>query len=116
MTVCDVYKEIHEDYAEVFSRIDNDEWIGKYLKKFVTADYMEELENSVRDQDWARVFRNAHSMKGMTMNLGLGELQTVSSELCELVRYGAPSHNVTDLTERIRTEFDKVREAVLKLD
>lgn len=116
MTVKELYETLGEDYNEVFSRIGNDKWIEKYLKKFTAEDYVAELVTAIKDQQWEALFKSSHSLKGLALNLGLGKLAETSTKLCETVRHGAPSIDVTPLFEETEKEYKAAIEQILKLD
>lgn len=97
MTVQELYVNLGEDYNEIYERIGNDKWIVKYLKKFIIEDYVNDLKTAIVDEQWEDLFKASHSLKGLALNLGLSKLANASTALCETVRSGAPTTDVTPL-------------------
>ena len=116
MTVQEVYKELNENYGEVFYRIGNDKWIEKYLKKFANRDYLAEIKNSVLAENWEELFKAAHTLKGLALNLGFSRLSVESDRLCECVRNGAPTLDIKPMYDATEREYKLALESVLKLD
>lgn len=114
MQVREFYKDLGEDFEEVFERIGNEQWIEKYLKKFATEAYHKKLDEAIAEQSWSEAFKMAHSIKGLAMNLGLSRLAKLSSELCEPMRAGAPTIDIAPLHEVVDAEYDRVTEAMSK--
>lgn len=114
MIVRTFYDSIGENYDEVFDRIGNDKWIEKYLRKFITEDYFAALEELIIKSEWEEAFKAAHSLKGLALNLGLSQLAASSSKLCETVRHGAPTEDISSYVACVAADYSaatsKIRE------
>lgn len=116
MTVKEFYEKVGEDYNEVFERIGNEAWMVKYLRKFSSDGSYENLNNAFKDSDWNQVFRTSHSMKGIAVNLGLIKLAEVSSELCETVRNGAPTVDISGMVKNVNAEYQRILAQIFQID
>lgn len=97
MNLVDFYGIIGGDYESLIKRLAKEESIKKYLKRFCNdAEYMGMIDG-FEEQDWEKVFKCSHSLKGVCANLELTKLQQAVSDICESVRHGAPEQDITDL-------------------
>lgn len=115
MTVKEIYEALDESYEEVYSRLDNDEWIAKYLKKFKDGDYKMIMNRALNEGDWVEGFKMAHSIKGLALNLGLSRLAKCSVDLSDALRDGAPKIDITGMLLSLNHEYDRVIEEISKL-
>ena len=115
MTAKDVYANLGEDYDEVLSRLMSEERITKYLKKFVVEDYTTKMKESIASKNWEEAFRIAHSLKGMGMNMGTAKLYNSCETLCDALRTGEPTVDITDMVSLVSAEYAKIVEQVALL-
>ena len=66
--------------------MNNEELYVRFLKKFLADPNMEALKESIAGQDYENAFKQAHTLKGVTGNLGLTTLYLPLSELVECLR------------------------------
>lgn len=87
MTVREFYKDINGDYDGTLARMLKEDRIIKFLGRFYQDhnDY-ENMLTGLDSGDWELAFRSSHNLKGMALNLGLGQLATDSSAFCEILR------------------------------
>lgn len=105
MIIREFYEAIDSDYREVLNRLCKDERIEKYLLKFVSANNMDDFEKAYEAKDYKEAFRVVHSMKGMSLNLGLSKLCEQSSEVCEELREGSPKEDISRKIEKLRETY-----------
>lgn len=86
MTIQQFYGIVGGDADEVLSRLMNEALAKKFLMKFIDDPNYEMLVNAVEGGDWETAFRAAHTIKGLCLTLGLGNLAKSSSALTELLR------------------------------
>lgn len=86
MTIQDLYSALQGDYNEVMSRIGDEKYVAKYLKKFTETDYSAPLREAAEAKNWEEVFKSSHNIKGLALNLGMSVMNDISSDLCELLR------------------------------
>lgn len=115
MTLEECYAAMGGDYKGVMARLMKEERIIRFLGKFKDDDMLEPLETSMEKKAWEELFRAAHNLKGVCQNLGIARLADSSSELCELVRNGEPSVDVTPYMEQIRKDYAQTIEALTQI-
>jgi HPt (histidine-containing phosphotransfer) domain-containing protein len=108
MTVQECYDMMQGDYEGVSERLLKDERIEKFLRKFLADKDYEELMSSLAEKDYETAFRASHSLKGLSLNLGLTGLQKASETLCEELRGGEPSVDITPMRDAVEEEYQKV--------
>ncbi len=74
------------DFGDVMNRLGNTEMIEKFVKKFALDDSFERLEKGLCENDVKEAFRAAHTLKGICLNLGFGNLYKPVYEITELLR------------------------------
>lgn len=115
MTVQEFYKSISGDYEGVSMRLVKDDRILKYLKRFRDSDDYQNMIKGLEEKDYEIVFRMSHNLKGMSLNLGLTDLQKTSDALCEATRHGKPDINIEPLVEAVKESYRKTLDAVNRL-
>ena len=88
MTLQECYEKIGGDYAEVSARLAYDERIAKYVVKFLEDPTYQMLCEAKKAGDDKGVFFAIHTLKGVSQNLGFGNLYTASHAMTEAVRGG----------------------------
>ena len=105
MTIKDFFNAVGGSYEEALGRLMDEKRILKYLKKFTqTADY-ENMLNAIAAEDWELAFRSSHNLKGMALNLSLGKLAVSSSALCETMRHGKPTEDISGLMKEVAADY-----------
>ena len=115
MTVKECYEMMGENYEEVISRLMSDERVAKYLHKFADANDIEKLETTLEEKDWETAFRNAHNLKGLSLNLGFDKLRQSSDILCEALRGGEPAEDIAPMLAKVREDYENVVSAISQL-
>lgn len=64
----------------------NEALYEKFLKKFLGNSNYGALEESIQAQNYEEAFKCAHTLKGVSANLGLDPISRASSDLTEEVR------------------------------
>lgn len=88
MNLRECYEELGGSYEEAVGRMLSDSLIRKFLWKFPEDETFETLKKGFYAHDDAGAFEAAHTLKGVTLNLGLGDLARSSSALTEALRGG----------------------------
>lgn len=115
MTLNDFYTGIGETMDEVLSRLRMESRIFKYLGLFLKDPSFEELNTAFEQKDAVSAFRAAHTMKGVSANLGLNKLMSTSSDLTEDLRPGAFTENSEALFAKVREAYTLAAEGIRKL-
>ncbi len=116
MDLHEFYKAVDGSYDEVMGRLAKEDRIKKYVKMFESAEDYKEMLAALAEQRYEDAFRSVHNLKGVSLNLGLGCLQSVSSELCEQLRHGAPSCDITAMVDAVSAAYEKVIANIQNLD
>ncbi|MGM9603471.1 MAG: Hpt domain-containing protein [Faecousia sp.] len=86
MTIEECYQRMGGDYAQVLHRLPSADLVKKFIAKFLEDGSFAELEVAMERGSRAEAFRAAHTLKGVSANLGLERLRRSASELTELLR------------------------------
>lgn len=86
MELKEFYDKCNGNYQTAMQRFLSEDRIKKYLRLFLQDDSYTGLLASIDKKDFASAFRYSHNLKGVSSNLNLDGLFSVSSELCEYLR------------------------------
>lgn len=116
MNATEVYATLHENYDEVLARLVSDERITKYLKKFIAEDYSKHMNDALATDDYEEAFRMVHSLKGMGMNMGFKKFYNKCDGLCEALRNGKPTIDISDMVSDVNTSYKDIVDVISMLD
>ncbi len=86
----EAYSKIGADYEDVLHRLmDSDAMVARFAGKFLDDPSMGQLNDALAAGDVQAAFRAAHTLKGVTQNLGLSNIYKPASELTEVLRAGS---------------------------
>ena len=114
MTVKECYEKINGDYEGVFSRFRGDARIQKFAIKFLNDGSFDSLTKTLEARDYAEAFRAAHTLKGVSQNLGFTGLYQISETVTEMLR-NHPEDYTPDMLDKVREEYDKTYAAIKEL-
>lgn len=107
MTIEETYKEIGGNYADVFSRLMKETFVVKFALMYLKDASFDNLMKAVESGDIREEFQAAHSLKGVSANLGFESLRKAASDLTEQLRpQNAPADKT--LVEAVKTAHEKV--------
>lgn len=106
MTFQDYYKEIG-DYEDVLTRLMNEKLIRKYVCKFLDDSSYRDLVQALSQNNYPDAFRFAHTLKGVSRNLGLTKVFELSNEITEILRDEQP-HDVSNKMAELTKEYEHV--------
>ena len=86
MTIEECYSIMGGDWDGIKRRLGNDALIAKLSLKFLSSKEYSEIGDAINNRDWEKAFLNAHTLKGVALNLGYNELAKAASALTELLR------------------------------
>lgn len=87
MTIKDLYEKIGGKYEDVLGRLMKDSLIEKFVVMYAKDSTYDNLIAAINAGDISEQFRAAHSLKGISANLGFEELRKAASELTEQLRF-----------------------------
>lgn len=79
----------------------------KFLKKFMDNSNYSGLAESIQAKDYEEAFKCAHTLKGVSANLGLDPIYKAASELTEEVRGKANDEVNSERVQEIWQELQK---------
>lgn len=86
----DFRRQLEENGADVDMTLKrfmgNEAIYMKFIMKFLDDKSYGNIKESLGKCDYEEVFKSAHTLKGVTANLGLDPITSVSSQMCELLR------------------------------
>lgn len=88
MTIQECYQQLGGDFLEVKKRLPSVNLVKKFITKFLDDSSFSELCLAMEEGNREKAFHAAHTLKGVSANLGLNRLLST----------------VTLLTEQLRTE------------
>ncbi|MCF0261163.1 MAG: Hpt domain-containing protein [Erysipelotrichaceae bacterium] len=88
MTIEQCYELLGGSYAAVLQRLMKKERVEKFLLRIPSDPSFEQLQSSFEAKDWQNAFMAAHTLKGISANMGLGDLHEAADKLTESLRHG----------------------------
>ncbi len=106
MTLRECYEQLQGDYDGTLGRLCSEKLVERFALKFLTDDSFALLEESMNIGNYSEAFRAAHTLKGVSLNLGFTKLYEVSSEITEALRGGEQPQNEA-LLGKVRDEYQR---------
>lgn len=114
MTLQECYEKLNGDLEGTLGRLCSEKLVEKFALKFLADDSFNLLEESLAVGNYNDAFRAAHTLKGVSINLGFTELFKVSDELTEALRDGGqPADNA--LFEKVKQEYHRTIDLLQEL-
>ena len=114
MTIQECYQKLGGDYAQVEKRLPGIHLIRRFIAKFLDDGSYPELCRAMEQGQTEEAFRAAHTLKGVSANLGFDRLTASSGELTELLRGrtdGIPTEAVP-LLDMVRQDYELTVDAI----
>ena len=114
MTIQECYQVLGGDYAQVEKRLPGIHLIRRFIAKFLDDGSYPELCRAMEQGQTEEAFRAAHTLKGVSANLGFDRLTASSGELTELLRGrtdGIPTEAVP-LLDMVRQDYELTADAM----
>lgn len=108
MTLNDFFANIGESLDNVMTRIKKEERIVRYLGLFLQDTSFGELEAAFANNDAQTAFRAAHTLKGVSSNLGFDKLSAASSILTEDLRPLSFTDKSKGLYDEVKAIYDNI--------
>lgn len=108
MNLRECYEKMEADYESTLGRLIKEDRIRKYVLCFIDTDECKDIKQYAEAKDWEAVFRVAHTIKGVSMNLGFTKLEKSSSILCDELRgikSGSEKTGTEDLIEKLKSDY-----------
>ena len=114
MTIQECYQKLGGDYAQVEKRLPGIHLIRRFIAKFLDDGSYPELCRAMEQGQTEEAFRAAHTLKGVSANLGFDRLTASSGELTELLRGrtdGIPTEAVP-LLDMVRQDYELTADTI----
>lgn len=115
MSVKELYEIIGGDYNDVLSRLPNDAFIIRFLKKYSATDEFNKMIEAYESKNYPALFEVSHTLKGMSANMSLTRIYKNVSEICESVRNGNPIIDLEPLINQAKEDQALLLDLVSKL-
>lgn len=116
----DCYDSFGGSYEAVRQRMPKDEIIKKFVLKFLDEPSYGNLSRALKNEDYGSAFLEAHSLKGVSANLGFERLGESSGVITELLRNKEESEidreECMKAFEQVSKDYQEVIEAIKQLD
>ena len=116
MRIEDCYAAMGGDYLEVLNRFGKAERVRRFLLKFPKDQSFSQLGAALEVQDGSEAYRMAHSLKGISANLGLLNLYESVRVLSDTLRDRGIDDRTQALFEQAKADYDAVIDHIEKLD
>ena len=117
MKLNEFYMAVDGNYEDAMARLQNEMFVGKFLRMLPHDGSMMLLEKAMADGRANDAFRAVHTLKGIALNLSLTKLAAACSQLTEALR-GADTipQQARELLIPGRQEYARIRAALEELD
>ena len=114
MTIRECYQKLGGEFAQVEKRLPSVSLVRKFIIKFLDDDSFSMLCHAMQNGQREEAFRAAHTLKGVSANLGFDRLQAAVGELTELLRpeTGNIPEGAAPLLEAVRREYELTAGAI----
>lgn len=103
-----LFEEYGADYDSTMERfMGNESLYLKFLDMLFQDNNLQRLQRAVADGDMADAFEAAHTLKGVTGNMGLAPLYQAVCEIVEPLRKKEARSDYQQMYDIIETEFQK---------
>lgn len=108
MTLEECYNRIGGDYFNALTRLGNEKRLERFLALFLQDKSFQSLGNALIDGKAEDAYRFAHSLKGVSMTLGLSRLSNSAASLTESLRTSEADTTVTNLYDNVVKDYQCV--------
>ena len=109
MTIQQCYEAIGSPYEEVFQRLRSEQLIGKFMVKFLDDPSFWSLLTAMESGDKKAAVLAAHTLKGVSQNLGFIDLYEASAKLTEALR---KEEDAAKLLDAVKAAYEKTVSAI----
>ncbi len=117
MTLRECYALMGADYEGVIGRLLTEERLMKFLRMLLKNNSFANLKDALEQQNYDNAFLEAHTLKGIALNLGLTRLASASDALTEALRPRQASEEIAPLfaaLEPLYLEMERLVGALLE--
>lgn len=113
----EILEKMQVDIPSTMQRfVDNEAFYLRMLGKFEKDGTFEALKAHVAQEDYGEAFKDAHTLKGLSANLGLGIMERDIVDLTEMLRNEPFDRDqIQRLYERVAVEYQMCVESIRSL-
>ena len=115
MTLEECYTCMNADYTNVLRRLVNAERVRRCLTRLPDDPSFSTLDRAIANHNAEEAFRAAHSIKGISANLGLTNLYESSFALEDALRDGKISDDSAVLVKQVKKDYQSVKQYIQAL-
>ncbi len=115
MTLEECYAQMGANYNDVLKRFYKPEMISRFVKLFPADTSFQQLEDAMASGNVKEAFRAAHTLKGVSLNLGFDNLSPSAVALTEILRAGT-FEGAAEQLALVEKEYARTMEAIRGLD
>ena len=115
MTLERLYREAGGDLAGTVARLGGEERVERFLQLLAGDDTFAMLRAAMSAGDVTCAFRAAHTLKGVSLNLGFDNLSPSAVALTEILRAGT-FEGAAGQMALVETEYARTLDAIRALD
>lgn len=121
MTLESCYAMMGGDLEGVRGRLRSDERVAKFVSMFPHDESFAALERAMAEKAWPEAFRAAHTLKGVSRDLGFTTLFEASDELASVLRPAKDGNAVDEqaaavLVEKVGEVYQLTLDALKTID
>lgn len=106
-----IFSDYGGDYDDTMARfMGNESMYLRILPMLFQDENLGKLDSALRNGDFEAAFAAAHTLKGVTGNLGLSPLYHAVCAMVEALRTRDTSANYSSLYQTIADEFERVKQ------
>lgn len=88
MTIQELYANMGGDYDRAIKIMRRDRLVDRTVRRFASSTLCADLTSAVESGDPNAIFEASHALKGVSANLGLTDLFTLTEKVCDEFRPG----------------------------
>ena len=117
MTLTEFYAAVGGSYEDASARLQNDAFIGRFLRMLPCDDSMARLTAAMDSGSAGEAFRAVHTLKGIALNLSLTALANACAAMTEALRGSAVMpESAPALYDAVAREYGRTVEALDRLE
>jgi len=113
MTLRECYAAMGGDYEGVTGRLRGERLVQKFVLKFLNDNSYDTFLAAMERKDFEEAFRAAHTIKGVSQNLGFTRLLESSSKMSDALREGW-TPEAEALGEQLEKDYRETAAAIRK--
>ena len=115
MTIHELYDSIGSDFEAALARMMKESFMVRLVNKYPSDKSFEKLGAAISEKDYGVAFEAAHTLKGLSMNLGFDELGKAASDITEKLRAN-DYDGIESYYDAVKEKYEKVIAAIAQLD